>query len=165
MVLGLTNGYFRKKYNPMARFLALALIVFTFSACKKDIKYQHQIDDEKIVEYLTSNNLNAKKTESGLYYMVETDGTGGHPLPTSSVTVAYKGYFADNRVFDQSNTAGASFSLNQVIKGWTEGIPYFKKGGKGKLFIPSALGYGKNERQGIPANSVLIFDIHLIDFQ
>ncbi|MCX6297073.1 MAG: FKBP-type peptidyl-prolyl cis-trans isomerase, partial [Bacteroidetes bacterium] len=58
---------------------------------------------------------------------------------------------------------GITFGLNEVIKGWTEGIPYFKKGGKGKLIIPADLGYGSDDYNGIPGNSVLIFDIKLID--
>jgi FKBP-type peptidyl-prolyl cis-trans isomerase FkpA len=69
----------------------------------------------------------------------------------------------DGSVFDQSNSAGVSFNLTSVIQGWQEGIPYFKKGGKGKLLIPSALGYGTQGTSGISPNSVLIFDINLLD--
>jgi FKBP-type peptidyl-prolyl cis-trans isomerase FkpA len=64
-------------------------------------------------------------------------------------------------VFDQSNSAGISFGLNQVIKGWTEGIPYFKTGGNGILLVPAHLGYGSYDSNGIPGGSVLIFDVKL----
>ena len=76
--------------------------------------------------------------------------------------VAYKGYFTNCEVFDES-TSGITFNLQQVIEGWTLGIPYFKEGGSGKLLLPSALAYGKKGTSGIPENSVLIFDIDLIE--
>ena len=77
--------------------------------------------------------------------------------------VAYRGYFTNGQVFDESESNGVVFGLNQVIRGWTLGIPYFKEGGRGILLIPSGLAYGSNPRSGIPANSVLIFDINLIE--
>ncbi|HET6244599.1 MAG: FKBP-type peptidyl-prolyl cis-trans isomerase [Bacteroidetes bacterium] len=147
----------------MARIILLLLTLFVFCACKKNVKTQAQVDDEKIIAYLEKNSLNATKTESGLYYIIDSIGTGISPSSSSTVTVAYKGYFVDEKVFDQSNSSGIKFNLSQVILGWTEGVPYFRKGGKGRLLIPSALGYGNQARNGIPASSVLIFDIHLID--
>lgn len=102
------------------------------------------------------------KTDSGLYYVIDEPGTGKQPTPTSNVTVAYKGYFTNKTVFDAGSTIGVTFNLQQVIKGWTEGIPYFKEGGSGKLLIPATLGYGSNYYNGIPAGSVLIFDVKLI---
>jgi FKBP-type peptidyl-prolyl cis-trans isomerase FkpA len=83
-------------------------------------------------------------------------------MSTSDVKVAYKGYFTDGSVFDESSAAGITFNLQGVIAGWTEGIPFFKEGGTGKLLLPSALGYGKSGTNGIPKNSVLIFDIELL---
>ena len=94
--------------------------------------------------------------------MINNEGTGTRPTNSSNVTVAYKGYFLDGRVFDQSNADGISFGLNQVIAGWTEGITYFKEGGEGILLIPYQLGYGTNGRGSIPGGAVLIFDIKLI---
>ena len=82
---------------------------------------------------IAKNNLTAQKSESGLYYIIKEPGTGTQPTATSNVTVAYKGYYTNGTIFDQSSDAGISFGLNQVIKGWTEGIPYFKTGGSGIL--------------------------------
>ena len=65
-------------------------------------------------------------------------------------------------MFDQSGSEGASFNLQNVIAGWTEGITYFQEGGDGTLIIPAHLGYGSFEFAGIPAGSVLVFDINLI---
>lgn len=119
-------------------------------------------NDAAIVKYIADNNLNASKTESGLYYVIDEPGTGRQPTATSNVTVAYKGYYTNKTVFDQSTEAGVSLNLQQVIKGWTEGIPYFKEGGSGKLLIPATLGYGSYTYNTIPGDSVLIFDVKLI---
>ena len=80
----------------------------------------------------------------------------------TEVNVVYKGYFTDDAVFDESAPNGVTFNLSQVIPGWTEGLQYFKEGGKGKLFIPSSLAYGRYGNQSIPGGAVLIFDIDLI---
>jgi FKBP-type peptidyl-prolyl cis-trans isomerase FkpA len=142
----------------------LIVLVFAFlTACNSDdtIDYKAK-NNEDILAYIDKNNLEAQKSGSGLYYIIDEPGSGKQPVATSNVTVAYKGYFLDGKTFDQSNANGISFGLQQVIKGWTEGITYFKEGGKGKLLIPSHLGYGSKGRTGIPGGAVLIFDIHLI---
>ncbi len=148
----------------MKRILLLLLVACTSIHCNKDdVEDQSQIDDKIIRKYIADNNLDAQNVGSGLYFVDEETGTGANPTPSSTVRVAYRGYFTNGQVFDESNSAGITFGLNQVIQGWTMGIPYFKKGGRGKLLIPSALAYGSSPRSGIPANSVLIFDVHLID--
>lgn len=123
-------------------------------------------DIKKIEEYLDENNLTAESTASGLHYIIEEPGTGGHPSlgNNDEVTVHYKGYLLDGSVFDQTNGSPISFGLQQVIVGWQEGIPLFQKGGKGQLFIPSGLGYGANPPPGIPSRAVLVFDVELVDF-
>lgn len=138
------------------------LFAILFSSCNKE-KRQAKKDEDIIVKYISDNHLNATATGTGLYYVIEVQGTGVQPTSTSQVTVAYIGYFTSAKIFDQSSAAGVTFGLSQVIKGWTEGIPYFKKGGKGKLLIPSKLGYGTEGANGIPGNTVLIFDVNLID--
>ena len=112
---------------------------------------------------IIDNNLTAIATGTGLHYVVDTPGTGAQPNSQSTVTVAYKGYLTNGSVFDESASTGISFSLTGVIQGWQEGIPFFKEGGTGVLLIPSALGYGSQATSGIPANSVLIFDVGLIE--
>lgn len=97
-----------------------------------------------------------------MYYIVEEVGTGEAPTFSDNVTVAYKGYFTNGSVFDESNADGITFNLQQVIAGWTEGITYFNEGGSGKLLIPSRLAYGNSGRGSIPGGAVLIFDINLI---
>ncbi len=149
--------------------LCLLLLVATAFSCKLDsnndplepIDFRAE-NDEQITEYLAATDLVATKTASGLYYIIENQGDGEKPTATSNVTVAYKGYFLNGTVFDQSNADGISFGLNQVISGWTEGIPLFNEGGNGVLLIPSHLGYGSFNSNGIPGGSVLVFDVNLI---
>jgi FKBP-type peptidyl-prolyl cis-trans isomerase FkpA len=148
----------------MKRILLFLLVAVTSLHCKKDDdQSQTEIDKEIILQYIADNELDAMNIGSGLYYVNEETGTGENPDPSSTVRVAYSGYFTNGTVFDESNAEGITFGLNQVIQGWTMGIPFFKEGGSGKLLIPSELAYGSSPRSGIPANSVLIFDIHLID--
>jgi FKBP-type peptidyl-prolyl cis-trans isomerase len=143
---------------------SLLIILFILNACKKSDDTQLKEDIAKIEQYLIDNNLTAEKTESGLHYIITQEGTGNKPAAASIVEVKYKGYYLDNTVFDETTgNETISFRLNGVIKGWTEGLQYFREGGKGTLLVPSGLAYGSNPRQGIPANAVMIFDIELVD--
>lgn len=144
--------------------LFCSLILFAAGSCKKKkVIDQAAADENTITKYLSDNKLTATATGSGLHYTITTQGTGIQPSINSFITVNYKGYLTNGTIFDQSSTGGFSSSLTTVIKGWQEGIPLFKKGGKGKLFIPSALGYGTAGSGSIPGNAVLIFDIELLD--
>ena len=145
----------------MRTFFSL-LIFCLLVSCNNDSNDFKPQTDADIQKYIADHNLTAVKTESGLYYVINTQGTGVKPTSASNVTVAYKGYYLDGKVFDQSKPEGISFGLNQVIKGWTEGIPYFNEGGEGILLIPYQLGYGINNYNGIPGGSVLVFDIKLL---
>jgi FKBP-type peptidyl-prolyl cis-trans isomerase FkpA len=108
-----------------------------------------------------------KKTDSGLLYQVEKEGSGDTPKDSDTVVVNYKGTLIDGTEFDNSYTRGEplSFRLDGVIPGWTEGLKHVKKGGKIKLVIPPQLAYGKNGVPGIPANSTLVFDVELLDIK
>ncbi|WP_304200697.1 FKBP-type peptidyl-prolyl cis-trans isomerase [Flavobacterium alvei] len=149
----------------MKKLLPLLLLFTLFISCSKDdaqiVDYTAQ-NEKEITDFITLNKLNAQRSASGLYYVINNPGTGIQPNATSNVTVAYKGTFTNGTIFDQSTNAGISIGLNQVIKGWTEGIQYFKEGGSGLLLIPAHLGYGSYDYQGIPGGSVLIFEITLI---
>jgi FKBP-type peptidyl-prolyl cis-trans isomerase FkpA len=150
----------------MKYILASLLSLTLFISCNSNDdpkKTDYTVENEKeIVDYIAKNKLTAQRTDSGLYYVINEPGDGAQPTTSSNVTVAYKGYYSNGSIFDQSKAAGISFGLNQVIKGWTEGIPYFKVGGSGILLVPSHLGYGPFDYSGIPGGSVLIFDVKLI---
>lgn len=138
-------------------FLSLIFI----SSCKKD---QIKLDDDIIQDYLQENNIDAQKHESGLYYLITLEGDGEFPDTNSDVTVKYKGYLTDGEVFDETGDEAVTFNLSQLISGWKIGIPLLSRGGQGIFFIPSNLGYGEYQAGVIPPNSVLIFEIELIDF-
>ncbi|WP_372793177.1 FKBP-type peptidyl-prolyl cis-trans isomerase [Lutibacter sp.] len=144
-----------KSYFPL-------LLILLFISCNNEDSTNKIQTEEDIIQYIEDHNLVAKKSNSGLYYVIETQGEGAKPNSNSNVTVNYKGYFLNGTVFDQSNSAGISFNLQQVIAGWTEGITYFNEGGEGILLIPSQLGYGSKNYNGIPGGSVLVFEIKLL---
>lgn len=110
----------------------------------------------------------AKKTASGLYYVVEKEGAGVKAESGKNVSVHYTGTLADGKKFDSSYDRNQPISFvlgqGQVIKGWDEGIALMKVGSKLKLIIPSSLGYGANGAGGvIPPNATLIFETELVD--
>lgn len=133
---------------------------------KEKASKQIAIDDKLIQEYIKKNNLKTQKTSNGIYYVVTQKGNGQHPVATDKVKVHYKGYKLNGETFDSSYERGEpiTFPLTGVIRGWTEGIPMFEKGGKGTLLIPSYLAYGANSPSPkIGANEVLIFDVEVLD--
>jgi len=126
-------------------------------------------ESEQIEAYLEEKDRKAEKTESGLYYIIEKPGDGAAAEAGKTVSVHYSGrLLSTGQQFDSSydRDEPISFPLGQgrVIKGWDEGIALFKEGGKGTLFIPSPLGYGKSGAgAAIPPNATLIFDIELVE--
>jgi peptidylprolyl isomerase len=117
--------------------------------------------------FLAENRLKegVQETDSGLQYLVLAEGTGSvYPGPKTKVLAHYHGSLIDGTVFDSSVDRGQplEFGLNQVIRGWTEGLQLMVEGQKMRLFIPSALGYGNRPAGTIPGGSVLIFDVELL---
>lgn len=133
-----------------------SVLIFEIEVIDYDVE-----NEEEIVKYIEDNNLDATASGTGLYYVIEEEGTGEQPEADSNVTVVYKGYFTNGSVFDESDEIGISINLNQVIPGWTEGMQYFKEGGSGKLLIPSSLAYGRYGNSTIPNGAVVIFDVNL----
>ena len=114
-------------------------------------------------QFLEQNakNEGVVTTASGLQYQVLEEGSGRSPGPADTVTVEYRGTLVDGTEFDSSAKHGgpATFKLDAVIKGWSEGLQLMKEGGKAKLFIPQELAYGQ---RGPLGHRALIFDVELI---
>ena len=161
-------------------FLLLGMLMTTI-ACSPAKKLTKQLETQKIespsnqaekdknliLQYAIDSLLNVKSTASGIYYIMEKEGDGkAHPTMKNTITAHYHGTLLDGTIFDSSVDRGEpfTFQLNRVIPGWQEAIPMLTKGGKGKFIIPSGMAYKSRAVGKIPANSVLVFDIELIDF-
>ena len=124
--------------------------------------------DAQAQSFLQSKNVdtsNANETGSGLVIIETAAGDGDSPKPSSQVTVHYTGWLTDGTKFDSSVDRGqpATFGLNQVIAGWTEGVGMMKPGGKAMLVIPSDLGYGsRGAPPTIPGGATLVFEVELL---
>ena len=145
----------------------------------QDAQTRIRAQQEQQVEAMAEANLksgeaflaeNAKKdgvtvTASGLQYRVITEGAGDAPKATDTVKVHYEGRLISGDVFDSSIARGepGSFPLNGVIPGWSEGVQLMKVGSKFEFTIPSALAYGPSGTGPIPPNSVLVFDVELLE--
>ena len=129
---------------------------------------QAGVANQEEAEAFLAENKNAdgvETTPSGLQYLVITEGSGPNPGPTANVTVHYTGTLLDGTKFDSSRDRGqpATFGLNQVIAGWTEGLQLMSAGATYKFFIPSNLAYGERGSQpNIGPHAALIFDVELI---
>lgn len=113
-----------------------------------------------------SNKAGIVTLPSGLQYMVIKEGTGRSPKATDNVKCHYEGTLIDGTLFDSSKKRGepATFPLNGVIKGWTEGVQLMKEGATYRFFIPYDLAYGANGAgSAIPPYAALIFDVELIE--
>jgi FKBP-type peptidyl-prolyl cis-trans isomerase len=109
----------------------------------------------------------AQRTNSGLAYKVLAPGSAGaHPKATSTVVVHYSGWTTDGKMFDSSVARGqpATFPLNRVIAGWTEGLQLMVAGEKTRFWIPGNLAYGDKPRSGAPGGT-LVFDVELLEIR
>jgi FKBP-type peptidyl-prolyl cis-trans isomerase FkpA len=104
------------------------------------------------------------KTDSGLRYRILRASDGKKPTAASTVSVKYRGWLSNGNVFDSSYERGkpATFLLQNVVAGWTEGMQLVGQGGMIELWVPSRLGYGEEGSQGIPAHSTLHFIVELV---
>lgn len=114
---------------------------------------------QAVQDYLAAEGItNAVQHCSGLFYVIDNEGSGKKPTACSNVTVSYRGSLTDGTVFDEGTF---NTDLTRVIQGWTNGVPLIRQGGKIHLYIPPSLGYGSQDYGPIPGNSILVFDVDL----
>ena len=157
----------------MRRYVLLVFVgSIVFSSClKKDSGCNYGADNQvaplseqtALKAYLDSAGIAVTKSPQGFYYQIINSGIGTMPSQCSQITVAYKGWLTSGTVFDQSTHT--ILTLGSLIDGWREGVPLIRKGGEIKLYLPPSLAYGSTSTPAIEANSILIFDISLIDVQ
>lgn len=141
------------------------MVVFLSLGCEDETQFD--IDRGIIRDHLEANNIEATPTQAGMYYRILEEGGNVRPNVTDIVEVRYRGEFLDGIVFDETEgNATVEIPLGGVIEGWKRGLPLIGRGGKIELWIPSYLAYGTRGRSpSIPPNSVLYFEIELVDFE
>jgi len=147
--------------------LAFLMIVTALGACKRDLgisaEEQLAADEVRIKQFIETNNIPAVRHQSGLYYQIIEPGTGNLVYAANtSITAKYALRLLNGTTVPQP-AEPIKFTLGGVILGWQIGIPLIQKGGKIRLIVPSGYAYGSQLRDGIPANSILDFDIELVD--
>lgn len=147
---------------------------------QKEEQKQIGAQEKELQSYFKANNITPLKTASGLYYVIKEEGAGAKPSANDTVSLNYRGKLINGTTFD-SNIDSAFGHLSpfvfplgagRVIKGWDEGVALLNQGTKATFFIPSRLGYSTQAMpgnaanpKGIPANSVLIFDVELLNIK
>jgi FKBP-type peptidyl-prolyl cis-trans isomerase FkpA len=116
--------------------------------------------------YCAGNGITPTVDPSGLFYQILDPGTGATASVNSKVFITYTGKLVNGTIFDQqSNSSLTGWVLSKLIEGWRVGIPKIKVGGHILLDVPSSIGYGCEGYGAIPANSILFFDVTLVDIQ
>lgn len=147
-------------------YILVLFLTFGLFACN-DNTTTFEDDIATLEDYFTENNLNPIQHPQGIFYTIDQEGTGANPSAFATVIVKYKGMLLNGNVFDQTEgNKTAQFNLRGTIPGFQIAVTLLKRGGKGTFYMPSSLGYGRvAQGEDIPANSILIFEIELIDFQ
>lgn len=165
----------------MKIFYSLIIALFVFTACgdnmpkdatdKKEeinpfnLEELAKIDREIIREYVgIQTDMEFDSTESGIFYSIENLGIGDPPTDNSTVTVNYTLFLVDGTLVESTEIKGkpSTFEVGNVIKGWNESLKLIGVMGKGTFVIPSGLGYGLQSVNGLPRNSILVFDIEIL---
>jgi len=150
-------------------FISIAALFILNTGCLKSSECKPQSvqsEEGTITTYAAANGITSIRHSSGIYYQIINPGSGVTPTLSSKIFVTYTGKLLNGTIFDQqANSSQTGFFLSQMISGWQIGIPLIQKGGEIKLIIPSSLAYGCTANGPIPANSVLYFDVVLVDVQ
>jgi FKBP-type peptidyl-prolyl cis-trans isomerase FkpA len=123
-------------------------------------------DSTALISFAKANGIAPLQDTIGLYYQIVSQGTGTSPVLTSRISVTYKGTLLDGTVFDSTGTTPRSFTLDSLIPAWQMTLPRIQTGGRIKLLVPSAYGYGcVGASTAVPPNTPIYFDITLLGVQ
>ena len=130
-----------------------------------DSMAQAIIDKSEILKAIQSGKLDTTGSANGVYYKILKEGNGNRVSLADTLVVNYKGTLLNGVVFDETKEKPAIFPLKRLIKGWQTGLPFCTEGGKIRVIIPSALGYTTRNLGSIPPNSVLVFDVEVVEIK
>ncbi len=150
------------KIKVLTYILPFLLFAALSSCSRNDPDVIAERDEKKILAYIDEHNLDAIELEEGVWVAIDQEGSGGHPAENSVVLMNYRGFLLNDDVFDEG--FNARINLQQAVRGFRIGVMAFRRGGLGTILIPSAAGYGEYPSGNIPRNSVLIFEVEIIDF-
>jgi FKBP-type peptidyl-prolyl cis-trans isomerase FkpA len=150
-------------------FSVVTIIIAIGLGCKKNEGCQPKAPSSEfsqIEAYANANSITTTAHPSGLHYQIIEMGAGEKANASSKISITYTGKLMNGQTFDEKLTPNvAPWPLSGLIEGWIIGIPLVNEGGRIKLIIPSSLAYGCEQYYDIPGNSVLFFDIHVVDVQ
>jgi len=149
--------------------LFIAFFVVLFVSCSSEDgdnfpKDFSAINEQEIVEYVAANNLDATRTNTGLYFIIDELGEGAEITETSDVALRFKGFYLDGSLYGETTNIDLPINLQSTIPGLREGLQHFREGGSGTLLVPSSLAFGSNDYNGTPGGSVIIFEIQVVDY-
>ena len=157
-----------KKLTLPVLLCAIALVNFN---CKKECKVKPISKEvDQMLAFVTTHAINATSHSSGIMYEIIDPGSGANVTSTSKIVITYVGKFLSGEIFDQQTVPNNTqinppWALTDLIEGWKIGIPLIKAGGSIRLIVPSSLAYGCEQYYEIPGNSILYFEIQLIEVQ
>jgi FKBP-type peptidyl-prolyl cis-trans isomerase len=131
----------------------------------KDRSARTKKEVKKIKSYLESKDWEAQSTASGLHYIIEKEGTGPQPGAEDEVKLHYEGKVLEGPDYASTKEQGKpiEFKVKHLFPGLKEGVMLLKEGAKAKLFLPSALAFGEKGNEKVPPNSIMVFDVHLLE--
>lgn len=151
-------------------FVAFPLIVL-LASCSKDESCSYDecaikapaSEITNVQSYLSSNGITAEQHCSGMFYVIDQQGSGTKPDGCSTISLRYEGRLTNGTVFDSSaKTTPTQFSLSGLVTGFRDGMMQLRPGGKMRMFIPPSLGYGSQTYGPIPGNSIIVFSVELL---
>lgn len=119
-----------------------------------------QAEQTELQDFITRNNITAVKDPTGYFYNIITPGDNNKPTLCSNLSVRYTGTLTNGNIFDSGST---SFQLNTLIEGWKRALPKIGVGGKIMMYLPPTFAYGSRGVGSIPPNSILIFEVELLE--
>ncbi|HEV7780727.1 MAG TPA: FKBP-type peptidyl-prolyl cis-trans isomerase [Chitinophagaceae bacterium] len=146
--------------------LAALPLLLTGTACIKETGCQNktiQSETGAMTAFAAANSINGTTHSTGLIYEITQAGTGANALPTSNVKVRYTGKYLDGNAFETVQVTPAEVRVDGTIPGWQIALQLLNEGAKIKVIIPSALAYGCGGKAPIPGNTILYFEIELVD--